>query len=98
MAARFGYSRFLFLIRHHSGTCLRLPLQRTDIHDVAVAIVFSQKATVWLGFIVCSVVRYQYAKDLTQSNQKEKRQTITIEVNERLEIGTNDTRNVGYGI
>ena len=40
----------------------------------------------------------QYAKELTKSTQKEKRLTITIDVNEKLDIETNDTRNVGYGI
>ena len=40
----------------------------------------------------------KYAKDLTKKNQVEKRQTVIIDITEKLEEGTNDTRNVGYGI
>ena len=40
----------------------------------------------------------QYAKDLTEKNKVEKRQKIIIDVTEELDLGTNDTRNVGYGI
>ena len=40
----------------------------------------------------------QYAKDLTEKTNKEKHSTVTIDLDEKLEIGTNDTRNVGYGI
>ena len=39
-----------------------------------------------------------YAKRLTEQSKNEKRQTVTINMAEKLEIGTNDTRNVGYGI
>ena len=40
----------------------------------------------------------QYARDLTEKNKVEKRQKIIIDVTEELDLGTNDTRNVGYGI
>ena len=41
----------------------------------------------------------EYAKDLTQKKKEdEKNQTLTIDMTETLEIGTKDTRNVGYGI
>lgn len=40
----------------------------------------------------------QRAKDLTAQKKAEKTATIQIDVNEKLEVGTNDTRNVGYGI
>ena len=41
----------------------------------------------------------QYAKDLTRKKKEEtKKQTLTIDMTETLEIGTMDTRNVGYGV
>ena len=40
----------------------------------------------------------QYAKQLTEKKNAEKNQTIEIDKTEALSIGTNDTRNVGYGI
>ena len=40
----------------------------------------------------------QYAKELTQKVKKEKTHSITIDNSEKLEVGTNDIRNVGYGI
>ena len=40
----------------------------------------------------------QYAKDLTRIAKEERSHTITIDMKEKLETGTNDTRNVGYGI
>ena len=40
----------------------------------------------------------QYAKQLTEEKNAEKNQTIEIDKSEELTIGTNDTRNVGYGI
>lgn len=40
----------------------------------------------------------QYAKELTQQKDEEKTRTILIDTNEKLPIGTNDVRNVGYGI
>ena len=40
----------------------------------------------------------QRAKDLTAAKKAEKTAIIKIDVNEKLEVGTNDTRNVGYGI
>ena len=40
----------------------------------------------------------QYAKQLTEEKNAEKNQIIEIDKTEELAIGTNDTRNVGYGI
>ncbi len=40
----------------------------------------------------------QYAKNLTAERNSEKSRTISIDINEKLTIGTNDTKNVGYGI
>ena len=40
----------------------------------------------------------RYAKQLTEERNAEKHQTIEINKDEKLEAGTNDTRNVGYGI
>ena len=40
----------------------------------------------------------QRAKELTAAKKNERTAKIQINVNEKLEIGTNDTRNVGYGI
>lgn len=41
----------------------------------------------------------QYTKGLTRKKKEEtKKQTLTIDMTETLEIGTMDTRNVGYGI
>lgn len=41
----------------------------------------------------------QYAKDLTRKKKEEgEKQTVSIDMTETLEIGTMDTRNVGYGI
>lgn len=40
----------------------------------------------------------QYAKDLTVKRKSEKSQTISIDSNKKLSVGTNDVRNVGYGI
>ena len=40
----------------------------------------------------------QYANELTEKANADKKRTITISLDEELEIGTNDTRNVGYGI
>lgn len=40
----------------------------------------------------------QYAKELTKKRNSEKTRTISIDTNEKLSIGTYDTRNVGYGI
>ena len=39
-----------------------------------------------------------YAKQLTEERKAEKNQTIEIDKSEELEVGANDTRNVGYGI
>lgn len=39
-----------------------------------------------------------YAKELTRKSKEEKSCTISIDLSEKLETGTNDTRNVGYGI
>ena len=39
-----------------------------------------------------------YARELTAKVNKERSTTVTINKNEKLEIGTNDMRNVGYGI
>ena len=40
----------------------------------------------------------QYAKQLTEEKNAERHQMIEIDKDEELEIGTNDSRNVGYGI
>lgn len=40
----------------------------------------------------------EYAKKLTEKAAAEKTRTITIDRDEKLTLGTNDTRNVGYGI
>ena len=40
----------------------------------------------------------QYARDLTEKQKKDRSASITIDTLEKLEIGTNETRNVGYGI
>lgn len=40
----------------------------------------------------------KYAKELTEKRNEEKSRTITIDSSEELDVGTNDTRNVGYGI
>ena len=40
----------------------------------------------------------QYAKQLTAEKKAEKNQAIEIDRTEELIVGTNDTRNVGYGI
>ena len=40
----------------------------------------------------------QYAKELTKKVKKERTHSITIDNSEKLEVGTNDIRNVGYGI
>lgn len=40
----------------------------------------------------------QYAKDLTERKHSETSRTISIDTREKLSVGTNDTRNVGYGI
>lgn len=39
-----------------------------------------------------------YAKDLTKKTKSEKSRTISIDTNEKLSLGTNDTRNIGYGM
>ena len=40
----------------------------------------------------------QYAKELTKKVKKERTHSITIDNSDKLEVGTNDIRNVGYGI
>lgn len=40
----------------------------------------------------------RYVKELTQKKKAERNQTIMIDMNATLEVGTNDTRNVGYCI
>lgn len=40
----------------------------------------------------------QYAKELTEQKKHEKSKNVTIDMGETLEIGTNNTRNAGYGI
>ena len=40
----------------------------------------------------------QYAKQLTEEKNAEKNQTVEIDKTEELTVGTNDTRNVGYGV
>ena len=40
----------------------------------------------------------QYAKELTEQAKEKKERSVTINTSEKLEIGTNDVRNVGYGV
>ena len=40
----------------------------------------------------------RYAKELTEKARNENTASITIDLTEKLETGTDDTRNVGYGI
>ena len=40
----------------------------------------------------------QYAKDLSEKKNAEKAVSLIIDMNETLSIGTNDVRNVGYGM
>lgn len=40
----------------------------------------------------------EYAKQLTEEKKAKKHQTLEIDKTEELQVGTNDTRNVGYGI
>ena len=40
----------------------------------------------------------QYAKSLTKKKKEELSRTLTIDMSEKLEVESNDTRNVGYGI
>ncbi|MBR0172371.1 MAG: IS1634 family transposase [Lachnospiraceae bacterium] len=40
----------------------------------------------------------QYAAELTEKTNAERKRTIKITLNDKLEIGCNDTRNVGYGV
>lgn len=40
----------------------------------------------------------QYAKELTEKANEAKSASITINMNETMSVGTNDVRNVGYGI
>ena len=40
----------------------------------------------------------EYAKRLTEEKQKQKDQPVVIDMDEKLQPGTNDVRNVGYGI
>ena len=40
----------------------------------------------------------QYAKQLTEEKNAERHQVVEINKTEELAVGTNDTRNVGYGI
>lgn len=40
----------------------------------------------------------RYAEELTEKAAAEKTATITIDLSAKLDVGTNDTRNVGYGI
>lgn len=40
----------------------------------------------------------QYAKKLTEEKNAKKNQTVEIDKSEELTVGTNDTRNVGYGV
>ena len=41
----------------------------------------------------------QYAKELTRKKKEERnKETLTIDMSQTMETGTNDTRNVGYGI
>lgn len=40
----------------------------------------------------------QLAKDMTEEKKAEKSRTVLIDTNEKLSIGTDDVRNVGYGI
>lgn len=40
----------------------------------------------------------QYAKDLTKKKEEEQSLSVQIDTNAVLEVGTNDVRNVGYGV
>ena len=40
----------------------------------------------------------QYAKKLTDEKNAERHQVVEIDKGEELAVGTNDTRNVGYGV
>ena len=40
----------------------------------------------------------EYAKQLTEARKAERKSSITIDKAEKLELGTDDTRNVGYGV
>ena len=40
----------------------------------------------------------QYAKKLTEEKNAKKNQTVEIDKSKELTVGTNDTRNVGYGV
>ena len=40
----------------------------------------------------------EYAAELTRKRKDEKNRTIQIDMSEKLEIGTNDTRNAGYAL
>ena len=40
----------------------------------------------------------QYARELTEKSKTEKNADIAIDLNSTMEIGTNDVRNVGYGV
>ena len=40
----------------------------------------------------------QYAKDLTEQKKTEKSTTITIDTTSKMPIGTDDVKNVGYGV
>ena len=39
-----------------------------------------------------------YAKELTEKSKTDKSRTITIDPTETMDVGTDDTRNVGYGV
>jgi len=39
-----------------------------------------------------------YAKKLTEEKNRQKKETVTIDLNETMDIGTNSIRNVGYGV
>ena len=40
----------------------------------------------------------RYAEELTEKAQKEKSKSVKIDMTDKLELGTRDTRNVGYGV
>ena len=40
----------------------------------------------------------QYAKDLTEKNKVDSKRSLSIDLDEVLTVGTNDSRNVGYGV
>ena len=40
----------------------------------------------------------RYAEELTEKAQKEKSKSVKIDMTDKLELGTKDTRNVGYGV